>query len=256
MAGFYSQITRFPNDGLGTAVLVNEDSTFTWEAIRFRIAEGISVLIYRLALDSLSDCITKSSLGCRFKSIGTRGERLNPFIILGFSCAHFRFTMAWKAFLEAVDKEEAGRLPSPPDAPLPDATLDGLSAAYRHPAYGCVAFRVTGDGIMRANVADWGGLPSTLALQHFSGNLFNATVILSVAILGHEELLEQPFTGLQAEFEVLDGVVQGFGLWGGLWGAGPASEPLIGHTARERAEVWFDREVCMDQDGSQVPLVS
>lgn len=39
--GFYSQITRFPDEGLGIAVLTNENSAYTHEIIKWRIAEDI-----------------------------------------------------------------------------------------------------------------------------------------------------------------------------------------------------------------------
>jgi hypothetical protein len=48
LPGYHSQITRFPNDGLGIAVLVNEDSVFTFEAIRYRIAEELLGLPMRV----------------------------------------------------------------------------------------------------------------------------------------------------------------------------------------------------------------
>ncbi|KAH7106121.1 hypothetical protein BKA62DRAFT_668823 [Auriculariales sp. MPI-PUGE-AT-0066] len=138
--------------------------------------------------------------------------------------------------------DDANRLPSPPNAPLPGASLDRISATYSNPAYGTLAFKVKGDGIMRATTPTWNGAASVLSLQHFSGNLFNATLPYNIRAIDEPELIYVETMHLQAEFEIVDGVVKGFGLWGGgLWGAGEGVESGKGSTAREKAEVWFDR---------------
>ena len=47
--GYRTQITRFPNDGLGIAVLVNEDrGVYAYEAIKWRIAEELLGLPHRV----------------------------------------------------------------------------------------------------------------------------------------------------------------------------------------------------------------
>lgn len=106
-----------------------------------------------------------------------------------------------------------------------------------------MAFKITGDGILRAQTPPWDGLPVTLALKHFDGNIFNATMPVLVKAIGHDEPILADTMHFQAEFEIIDGVVKGFGLWGGLWGAGAGVESGKGETPRQKAEIWFDRDV-------------
>lgn len=143
--------------------------------------------------------------------------------------------------LQEVDDEIKARRPSPPHAPPPDASLDKLSATYANPAYGQLSFKVKGDGVLRAWTDELGGGPSTIALQHFSGNHFNATVTVYETPLGEKESAVVERAIIDAEFEIVDGVVKGFGVWGGLWGAGAGVPSPTGEKPREKAEVWFDR---------------
>jgi len=73
-------------------------------------------------------------------------------------------------------------------------------------------------------------------------------VTTHVPVLDQDEPLQYTQSGLHAEFEVDQGVVKGFGLWGGVWGSGFGVEPLKGTSARELAEVWFDHDAPSLQD--------
>ncbi|KAH7106128.1 beta-lactamase/transpeptidase-like protein [Auriculariales sp. MPI-PUGE-AT-0066] len=206
LPGYKTQILRFPNDGLGIAVLVNDEKgTYVYDSIMWRLAEDLLQMPTRVDWNE-------------------------------------RYRTAFRQQLQKNADDDANRLPSPPNAPLPGASLDRISATYSNPAYGTLAFKVKGDGIMRATTPTWNGAASVLSLQHFSGNLFNATLPYNIRAIDEPELIYVETMHLQAEFEIVDGVVKGFGLWGGgLWGAGEGVESGKGSTAREKAEVWFDR---------------
>jgi len=95
-----------------------------------------------------------------------------------------------------------------------------------------------------------------LTLRHFTGNLFNATrPVLKPVTSQPEPVLFYETSDLEVEFEVSDGQVTGFGLWGGFWGAGPTVESPSGSSAREKAEVWFDRDELLT-DGAALPSQS
>ncbi|EJD48201.1 beta-lactamase/transpeptidase-like protein [Auricularia subglabra TFB-10046 SS5] len=208
LLAYRSQIIRFPNDNLGIAILTNEDShgVYLYDAIKWRLTEDLLALPVRVDWNSRNKAANEESL-------------------------------------KRAAEDEAGRLPTPPDAPLPDVTIDRLSATYSNPAYGKLPLRVTGDGIMRAWTENLGGVPSLLALKHFSGNRFNATVTSYTTPLGEDERVVLGFERFDAEFEIVDGVVKGFGVWGGLWGAGLGVPPPAGDGPRDKAEVWFDRDI-------------
>ncbi|KAH7101699.1 beta-lactamase/transpeptidase-like protein [Auriculariales sp. MPI-PUGE-AT-0066] len=192
LTGYHSQITRFSNDGLGIAVFVNEDSTYTFEAIRWRIAEELLGMPIRVDWNTRFGC--------------------------------------------------TGRIPSPRFARPPTVPLSQLAAAYRNGAYGRFAFELK-DGVLRTAGKE-GELSVQLRLAHFDGDLFNLTASFLQTAIGEAELFGSEMSGLHAEFEVTDGIVQGFGIWGGMWGAGFGAPSLpIEGTAREKAEVWFEPEV-------------
>ncbi|KZV81718.1 beta-lactamase/transpeptidase-like protein [Exidia glandulosa HHB12029] len=204
--GYRSQIIRFSLDGLGIAILTNDDShgVYVYEAIKWRIAEELLSTPVHVDWNS-------------------RNKAVNA-----------------KRLQAAVDERNARRS-SPPDAPLPDVTLEKLSATYFNPAYGKLSFKVKGDGVLRAWTDNLGGGPSMLALHHFSGNHFNASITLFELPLGESENVVVEDEVVDAEFEIVDGRVKGFGVWGGLWGAGEGVPSPKGETPREKAEIWFER---------------
>ena len=159
-----------------------------------------------------------------------------------------RYKQAKKASLQAVADEEAARLPSPPDAPPPALPIEQLATTFSQPAYGSLSFLITAPGTLSSGTNWTGPLATSLTLQHYTGNLFNASVTTHVPVLDQDEPLQYTQSGLHAEFEVDQGVVKGFGLWGGVWGSGFGVEPLKGTSARELAEVWFDHDAPSLQD--------
>ncbi|KAK0186864.1 hypothetical protein F5146DRAFT_935962, partial [Armillaria mellea] len=85
---------------------------------------------------------------------------------------------------------------------------------------------------------------SHILLEHFDGDLYNASALDSIVSSatdngfwvnqeGKDELITAEFVIGEDE--------TGFGLTGGIWGAGPGVDPPNGDTVRERAEVWFKK---------------
>ena len=156
-----------------------------------------------------------------------------------------RYKTAQKRTLEYLDEAARSRIPSPPNASPPSAPIGRLATTFFNPVYGRLDFVQHGKSTLHAWTIGWGGYPASLTLDHFTGDTFNATITQHIPVLGSPgKTEEEVISGLQAEFEVGRGaVVQGFGLWGGLWGAGARAPPLKGGSAQEKAEVWFEREV-------------
>ncbi|KAH7100785.1 beta-lactamase/transpeptidase-like protein [Auriculariales sp. MPI-PUGE-AT-0066] len=204
LPGYHSQITRFPNDGLGIAILVNEDLTFTYQAIKHRIAEDLLGLPIRVDWNT-------------------------------------RFKTAYAAALWQMEEIEKGRIPSPSGATPPSVPLSQLVGTYTNGAYGQLTFSLSGAALY-SHASDDLTFVHGFTLGHFDGNLFNLTVSLFLTEIGKEKPLIFNMSGL-AEFAFEEGVVTGVGMWGGLWGAGFGSEALpMEGTAYEKAEVWFQAD--------------
>ncbi|KAK0470763.1 hypothetical protein IW261DRAFT_1345236 [Armillaria novae-zelandiae] len=94
-------------------------------------------------------------------------------------------------------------------------------------------------------VAKWNKIwASHIVLEHFDGDLYNASALNSIVSSAtddgfwvHQEGRDELIT---AEF-VIGEDETGFGVTGGIWGAGPGVDPPNGDTVQERAEVWFKK---------------
>jgi len=202
--------------------------------------------------------LPKRFYDCPCAWTGTSGEQTHRSLVLHLISLCLRYQQAKKALLQAAEDDKAARLPSPPDAPPPALPLEQLASTFSHPSYGPITFLLTESRVLESET-NWMGYPiNSLMLQHYSGNTFNASLTISVPVLDQDELVDVVFDGLIAEFEVEQGVVRGFGLWGGVWGAGVGVEPLKGTSARELAEVWFDHDAGLMADtlsSDQKPLI-
>ncbi|KAH7100985.1 beta-lactamase/transpeptidase-like protein [Auriculariales sp. MPI-PUGE-AT-0066] len=196
IVGYYSQVTRFQNDGLGIAVITKENSVTAHEVIKWRIAE----------------------------------ELLNMPI-----------RVDWNAREVKANAEASTVLKS--TARAPDVTLEKLAISFRHPVYGTLPFRVVGTNTLEASTIGWAGYPSILTLQRSERNLFSATLVVEVQGPGSNESATFDIPGLKGEFQISNGIVQGFGIWGDLWGAGYGAPSTSGESPREKAEVWFNPEL-------------
>ncbi|KAK0458281.1 uncharacterized protein EV420DRAFT_389681 [Desarmillaria tabescens] len=91
-------------------------------------------------------------------------------------------------------------------------------------------------------VAKWNKVWSShILLEHFDGDLYNASALDSIVTDdGFWVNREARDVLVTAEFVIEEDEI-GFGLTGGIWGAGPGVDPPNGDTVRERAEVWFGK---------------
>ncbi|EJD51736.1 beta-lactamase/transpeptidase-like protein [Auricularia subglabra TFB-10046 SS5] len=211
LMGYLSQINRFPNDGLGIAILTNEypRGQFVMEIIKWRIAEEILGLPLRVDWNA-------------------------------------RYQFAYRAVLQFDEEAAKARLPRSPSAPLPSAPIAALAGTYRNPAYGTLNTTVLKTDKYTLRASATGSLfLKHVDLGHYAGNVFNATVAIHMPALDTPSgETEDHLVGVLGEFGFdTRGRVLGFGLSaeGALWGAGNGLPVPSGKTARERAEIWFDR---------------
>ncbi|KAG7440325.1 beta-lactamase/transpeptidase-like protein [Guyanagaster necrorhizus] len=220
--GFHTQIARLPFDNLGVAVFSNDD-------------------IYG---DRIMNIV---KFGIIDKVLGL--ERIDWNDIM-------------KAATAASYKKASSQIIPRPDNPKPPSAL--WEGRYKNDAYGEILLCLVGlesstlpechkltdevyttlpgaiDLAIPTLVAKWNKIwASHIVLEHFDGDLYNASALDSIAtddgFWVNQEARDELIT---AEFVIEeDGV--GFGLTGGIWGAGPGVDPPKGDTVRERAEVWF-----------------
>ncbi|KAF7348644.1 Beta-lactamase domain-containing protein [Mycena venus] len=229
--GFHSQITRFPDDNLGIAVLTNDD-TFGYrlkEVIKFRIVDA------------------------------------------AFGLEPVDWSFRFQAII-AASAIAPPTTPAPPNATLP-VPITALAKIYSSPGYGadielCAvlasvghsASRTCGSLIQQLNstfpdqlvgadlVWAWGKLSASyIALRHFDAGVFNLTGWIALPTVNdastpfwaYDAGLEGLDAGLTAEFDLHKGKAVGFGIRGGIWGAGTVEDEPMGKTIRERSEVWY-----------------
>ncbi|KAF5391209.1 hypothetical protein D9757_003078 [Collybiopsis confluens] len=246
---FNTQITRFPFDNVGIAVLTNDDlfGGLFMEVIKERIIDEI------FGLEPLD-------WNSRVKQLAT------------------------DAYNQALNR----LVPRPVDPSPPSVPFASLAGEYRNPAYGSLYFcgisLASGSTFDNSdpNCKEFihelpvrlpehisSSVPTFFAqmnsfwlshirLEHFDKNLFNVTGLASlvivasyprtfrVRILGEKQeywaKIATENSLITAEFAFNDeGDVVGFGVAGGLWGAGPGVEGPTGDTVQDRAEIWFDR---------------
>ncbi|KAJ7348606.1 beta-lactamase/transpeptidase-like protein [Mycena albidolilacea] len=219
--GFHSQITRFPADGVGIAVLTNDDyGVLMKEVIKFRIIDEIFG----------PDPVDWDS----------------------------RYKAAIQAIYAAPPSTPA---PPNASLPLPFAAMQGayrnrgygrdiMLCAPATPAQHCRTVLADLNNTFPTALATadllwaWDRLDlSYVTLTHFDGAVFNLTSWV-VAPTGNASapLFTYGPTGgsVVVEFAVQKGKVAGFGISGGFWGAGDSVGEPKGITVEARSEVWFD----------------
>ncbi|KAL0960872.1 hypothetical protein HGRIS_005887 [Hohenbuehelia grisea] len=224
--GFNSYVARLPADTIGVAVLTNDEqfgSMFA-DVIKYRIIDQA------LALPPLDvNSITKN----------------------------------------AVRNAVASRVPTPrpADASSPSVEFASLAGTYENPGYGqfelCYASGNSSQasegcqsllanattilpGVINASiptyVVRWDRVfGDFFTLTHFNADVFNMSIVASFPT-GNDTV---PFwttrrAGSVATFAA-DDQGSGFGVAGGLWGAGAGVPDPAGNSVRERSEVWFGK---------------
>ncbi|KAJ7451980.1 beta-lactamase/transpeptidase-like protein, partial [Mycena latifolia] len=219
--GFHSQITRFPADGVGIAVLTNDDfGVLMKEVIKFRIIDEV------FGLDPVDwDSRFKAELQAQYA--GTQSTPTPTNASLPISFADMQGTYRNRGY---------GR----------DIALCAPSAAAPHCATVLAALNSTFPAALAAAdlVWAWDRIDlSYVTLTHFDGAVFNVTGWVE----GPTGNASAPlFTygpvvgGMVVEFGVEKDKVAGFGIRGGFWGAGDSVGEPKGNSVKARSEVWFD----------------
>ncbi|KAE9393924.1 beta-lactamase/transpeptidase-like protein [Gymnopus androsaceus JB14] len=244
--GFRTQITRFPFDNLGVAVLSNDDSfgSFLMDAIKWRIVDKL------IGLDMVD-------WNSRYRT----------------------------KVQEAHEQEIQSSVPRPVNPTPPSVSFSSLEGKYHNAAYGTLhlcgvppigssssscrdlinELPIRFPGAVNASVPTFfTRLPESeleltlthMRFQHFSGNLFNVSFFASLPLVDSESFRlngaeiakywvypPSPDTSIVIEFTQSsdENTIVGFGFTGDFWGAGAGVEAPVGQTVKERAEVWYDR---------------
>ncbi|KAF9555829.1 beta-lactamase/transpeptidase-like protein [Agrocybe pediades] len=244
--GYRTQVARFPKDNLGIISLSNDaNGGFLMEAVKFRIADEL--------------------LGLKELDWNDRFE---------------------KQYNEYIDKKIKRITPRPTSPEAPSASFSSLAERkYSHPAYGplepCLVPTTIDDdaqhissykahkhcdslleskAVQRILGASDLSIPTYiipfkrsfathLRLSHFSGNLFNVTVLWSNAEVrereGHKrnERGDDMLIGFDESFEVewVHGDDEGLAFKGGFWGKEGPDSRSPGGTGKDSAEVWFGK---------------
>ncbi|KAJ7670403.1 hypothetical protein B0H17DRAFT_948817, partial [Mycena rosella] len=218
------RVARFPNDGVGIAIFTNDDTVgpLLKEVIKYRIIDEA------FGLDPVD------------------------------------WNSRYKAAAQEIELAAATSTPAPSNASLP-FEFTAVQGKYRNLGYGadielCAVTAATGMqspacaavvAHLKCNfpsetaAADlvwaWNRqLASYGALKHFDGPLFNLTAWVEMPT-GNASDPFWAYTSLQAnaEFAVHSGTVAGFGMQGGVWGAGDLAGEPEGLTVEDRSEVWY-----------------
>ncbi|KAF8181390.1 beta-lactamase/transpeptidase-like protein [Mycena galopus ATCC 62051] len=224
--GFRSQITRFPSQNLGIAVMSNEGAlgVAIMESVKYRIIDEVF--------------------------------QLKP---VDWTTRHV--TLSYRT--ETTNAIPPPCVPQAENVTAPDVPYAALAGIYTNGAYGtlnfCLFWENTVTGSACADLAEgvaaqlpgvvlpevptliawWNTMVPThyMSLAHYDRNLFNLTALESYPTEVPGEYWVRKPQGMRAEFEV-KGTRIGFAPLN-LWGAGNGVGPPKGATVEERAEVWF-----------------
>ncbi|KAF5353762.1 hypothetical protein D9757_012942 [Collybiopsis confluens] len=247
--GFKTQVTRLPNDNLGLVVLSNDEDYGT----------TIHTIVLRRLIDH----------------------------ILGYEPIDWNTRMQ-NAISEAVSKKAAGMIARPHKPRSPTHPIRSLErSSFEHPTYGALrpcyvnlekntpfhseCSKVLDDPVVQqiiktpfirnSTTAETLAIPAVIIpskgfffthimLRHFSGNLFNGSILWSNRAVrvqeGYQEDGEEDgdvITGFEDRFEVewvpeTDSDEEGLAFKGGFWGKGRKAKTPAG-TGKKSAEVWF-----------------
>ncbi|THV07964.1 beta-lactamase/transpeptidase-like protein [Dendrothele bispora CBS 962.96] len=241
--GFKSCISRFPFDNVGVAVFTNDDS----------YGGSIATIITMRILDEV--------FGLEVIDWNTRVKFITSIL---------------------YEQRVSRMVPRPSEPQSPSVPMSTIMGTYKNPAYGTLELclvpqSVEGEGLQSDScrvlldeipfrlpgaintrvptfVARWDKLwVSHFKLEHFSNNLFNASVLTSYPIIdastenpddGQEYWAQvlSPFdTPPMAEIAIEGDIVVGLGIVG-MWGAGQDVQSPRGNDIEERAEIWFAKD--------------
>ncbi|KAF8177235.1 beta-lactamase/transpeptidase-like protein [Pholiota molesta] len=239
--GFKTQVARFPDDNLGIITLSNDGKgSFIIEAVKFRIADellGLKELDwndrYEKTLNDYIDIAQQLTPRPSPPQLPTA-----PFSVL----AEGTFTHPTYGVLQPCAVDETIYKPLPPRSAHEQCSEMLESWAAQR-------IITTLDFSIPTFIIPWKRTFAThIRLAHFSGNLFNATVLWSNAEVRAREGYSAGsdlLIGFDEHFEVEwvngEGKEEGLVFKGGFWGnEGPDSRSPAGE-GKDSAEVWFTK---------------
>ncbi|KAL0567548.1 hypothetical protein V5O48_014444 [Marasmius crinis-equi] len=228
VTGAHSQIARLPFENIGVAVLTNDDDTGPTisQIIKFRLLDqalGLTPFDWNALFSQAANA------SADVPSTPRPGNASDPSIPGGFPSLEGTYSdpgyESWSFCLFAPSHQ-----PSEACQDLTTNTSTTLPGAINPNVPTLLAF---------AN-SIWFDY---IRLEHFDGNVFNVTGLLSYSTNDTTEpfwtkVVSAP--GLQAEFGLDDGAL-GVGFTGGLWGAGDGVPDPSGDTLKERSEIWMEK---------------
>ncbi|KAF8193266.1 beta-lactamase/transpeptidase-like protein [Mycena galopus ATCC 62051] len=218
--GFRSQITRFPSENFGIAVMSNDDDlgSVIMESVKYRIIDEVFELEVIDWTTRYRTQVAKAVPPPPLPRAKDAEATAVPYATLAGAYTHaaygtLDFCFFWK-----------------------NVTTGSACAALVED----VAVRL--HGVVEPNVptliARWETMVTDyVRLAHYAGNLFNLTALRSYPTEVPREFWVRKVEGMRAEFEV-KGEEIGFAPID-MWGPGSDVIPPEGNTVEERAEVWF-----------------
>ncbi|KAJ6462270.1 beta-lactamase/transpeptidase-like protein [Mycena vitilis] len=218
--GYFAQITRFPEDGVGIAVMSNDQlGELTTYIIKYRLIDEV------FGLDPVDwDSRYKAQVAQAAAAKPTHPPA-NASIPLPFaSLAGMYRNFGYGPDIAVCAPSASSSSCKPLLARLNSTFPTELAAADL--------------------IWEWDRLTATyISLQHFDGALFNVSGWVAIPT-GNASApfwaTDSELQGNVAEFDIANGKVSGFGMRGGISQPAPAVPPPQGPTVEDRSEIWFD----------------
>ncbi|KAF7373511.1 Beta-lactamase domain-containing protein [Mycena sanguinolenta] len=230
--GFHSMVTRFPYEGAGVAILINDDLYYLRDVIRYRIIDelfGLDPVDWNTRQDGLLYQIAVETAEGTAAAVSTPRSANATAPTGGFSSLVGNYSNPGYTSFELC-------LIVPPPSNASEACTTLVNTLNS-------SFPAQIDYTVPTLAFTWDRTGQYVKLAHFDGNVFNMTGWTGMPTGNASSPVwayDAGFTGTQVEFGVSTDGTTGFGFENGLWGAQDCPDPQ-GNTAEERAEVWFTK---------------
>ncbi|KAJ6536834.1 beta-lactamase/transpeptidase-like protein [Mycena capillaripes] len=220
--GFFSQITRFPGQNLGIAVMTNDEGLghLIMESVKYRIVDEV------LQLDAIDwTARYRQQVAAEIPPpVLSRPKNADPPSVSYAALAGTYTNPAYGSLDLCLFAENTS--PNTTCSSLSEEVAKHLSSVIEP---GVPTF-----------ISPWTNIVTThMQLSHFSGNVFNLTGLVNYPSEVPEQSWVRKIPLSAVEFEV-DGEDIGFATLG-IWGPGAGVPPPEGNTVKERAEIWFTK---------------
>ncbi|KAF9471387.1 beta-lactamase/transpeptidase-like protein [Pholiota conissans] len=237
--GYKTQVARFPDDNLAVITLSNDaNGGFIIEAVKFRIADellGLKELDWNDRYEKQwNEYIDKA------QQLAPRPSLPNPPTLPFAALAEATYTHPTYGILQPC------AVPETIDKPLPSRSAHKECKEHLK-SWTVQRIITTLDFSAPSFIIPWKRTFAThIRLTHFSGNVFNATILWSNADVRAREGFSQDgdlLIGFDEHFEVEwvngEGEEEGLAFKGGFWGKEGLDSRSPTGKGKESAEVWF-----------------